>query len=270
MAEAVAGASVEPDPVRAMEGNETVLVVEDHEAVRKLTAGALRSFGYQVIPVGHAAEAIARCERERVDIVLTDVVMPNMSGAELANHLRTRWPAIKVLFMSGFAANDNDLRTVMGRDAAFIQKPFSPGDLAGRIRSVLDAGTVARGATILVADDFARLRKMLAEILREAGYAGVEARDGVEALELLGKHHCQLALLDAKMPRQGGLDAAREMQKRQPGIRTIVMSAAFEEGDAGNPAALGVDRVLPKPVEPKVLLETVRRLLATGPSATVD
>jgi DNA-binding NtrC family response regulator len=120
-----------------MGGKETVLVVEDQPEVRRYAAAALRAYGYQVIQAANADEALLVCERESVDLVLTDVVMPSVSGRELADRLKQRRPGIKVLFMSGYTDDTIVHHGVLEKDAEFIQKPFSPGQLAIKVREVL-------------------------------------------------------------------------------------------------------------------------------------
>jgi PAS domain S-box-containing protein len=126
-----------PEAVSAMGGKETVLVVEDQPEVRGYAAAALRAYGYQVIEAANANEALLVCERESVDLMLTDVVMPSLSGRELADRLKQRRPGIKVLFMSGYTDDTIVHHGVLEKDAEFIQKPFSPGQLAIKVREVL-------------------------------------------------------------------------------------------------------------------------------------
>jgi CheY-like chemotaxis protein len=138
LAEAVQDAE-RPRIAAAAGGRETVLVVEDHAEVREFASAALRSFGYQVIEAESAASALRLCEegRDRVDLVLTDVVMPNSSGRDLATEMGQRWPAIKVLFMSGYTDDAILRHGVVRGDAEFIQKPFSPNQLALKVREML-------------------------------------------------------------------------------------------------------------------------------------
>jgi PAS domain S-box-containing protein len=124
-----------PQPQR----NLTILVVEDQDGVRRLTARALRACGYHVLEAGGGAEALrlAGAVEGGCQLVLTDVVMPGMSGKTLAEELRARWPAIKVLFMSGYP-NDVILRHgLMDSDINYLEKPFTPVELAARVREVM-------------------------------------------------------------------------------------------------------------------------------------
>jgi two-component system cell cycle sensor histidine kinase/response regulator CckA len=120
-------------------GTETVLVVEDQAEVREYAVTVLEAYGYRVIPAESAGQALLMFEREpeRIDLVLTDVVMPNISGRELANRLEKLQPGIKVLFMSGYTDNVIVHHGVLEEGAQFIQKPFSPEQLAVRVREVL-------------------------------------------------------------------------------------------------------------------------------------
>ncbi|MBI5281090.1 MAG: response regulator [Candidatus Solibacter usitatus] len=126
-------------PLPALQGTETVLVVEDQVEVREYAATVLKTFGYQVIQVENPGEALVLCaqEGERIRLVLTDVVMPDLSGRELANRILKLHPAIRVLFMSGYTDEAITLHGVLAEDAQFIQKPFSPRQLAAKVREVL-------------------------------------------------------------------------------------------------------------------------------------
>ena len=131
-----------PSPVIAtvLRGKEAVLVVEDQPEVRKYVAAALRAYGYRVMQAVDADDALLRCEREQgcFDLLLTDVVMPNGNGKELADRVRERWSGIRVLFMSGYA-DDATLRYGLpAQSANFIQKPFSPEQLAIKVRATLE------------------------------------------------------------------------------------------------------------------------------------
>jgi PAS domain S-box-containing protein len=137
-----------PEAAPRTDGKETVLVVEDQLEVQKYAAAALRAHGYRVIQAASADEALPLWEREsdRIDLVLTDVVMPNMSGPELVNQLERRRPGIKVLFMSGYSDDAIAHHGVLEEGVAFIQKPFSPDQLAGKVRAVLGSRASAGDA----------------------------------------------------------------------------------------------------------------------------
>jgi len=119
-------------------GSETILLVEDEEAVRDLTRQALERNGYHVIAAATPAEALELAADARYDLLLTDVVMPQMRGGELARRLGRDRPGLKTLFMSGYP----DGEALLGEEGptAFLQKPFSLDELARTVRELLDLG----------------------------------------------------------------------------------------------------------------------------------
>jgi PAS domain S-box-containing protein len=121
-------------------GSETILVVEDEETVRHLILAVLRRRGYQTLEARQAQEALEFAEKHPgpIHVMLTDVVMPKMSGRELANQLATLRPEAKILFMSGYATNAIIHHGVLDPGTAFLQKPFTPDALVRKIRQILD------------------------------------------------------------------------------------------------------------------------------------
>lgn len=126
--------------VRSRRGSETVLLVEDEPAVRALAKAVLEGQGYTVIAVEHgdAALDVAARDPRPIHVLLTDLVMPGMNGRELASRLKASQPSLRVLFMSGYAA---DVVTDLAADGTFgfLPKPFNERTLTLKIREVLDA-----------------------------------------------------------------------------------------------------------------------------------
>lgn len=129
-----------PAPV-ATGGDETVLLVEDEDAVRRLAERILRGEGYAVLTAANGGEALLVSEQRRgkIDLLLTDVVMPRMSGRELAERLAKESPGLKVLYMSGYTDDAIVHHGVLDPGTRFIGKPFSAAELARKVREALDA-----------------------------------------------------------------------------------------------------------------------------------
>ena len=121
-------------------GNETILLVEDEPAILNMTRMMLERKGYSVLPAATPAKAIAlsKTHADKIHLLMTDVVMPEMNGRDLAGHVTELYPDIRLLFMSGYTANIIAHQGVLDEGVAFIQKPFSMADLAEKIREVLD------------------------------------------------------------------------------------------------------------------------------------
>lgn len=121
-------------------GIETILLVEDEEILRNLCVRILGDLGYKVMQARNGAEAIALAQwyGERIDLLLTDVVMPGMNGAELATQLVPHHTEMKVLFMSGYTDDAIGHHGVLDEGVQFIGKPYSPQGLARKVREALD------------------------------------------------------------------------------------------------------------------------------------
>jgi CheY-like chemotaxis protein len=114
--------------------------VEDEDGVRALTRHILRNCGYAVLEARDGTEAVRLAGKhpEQIDLLVTDVVMPRMSGRELAERLAEMRPGMKVLFVSGYTDDVVVRHGILEAEVAFLQKPFTPTSLAGKVRDVLD------------------------------------------------------------------------------------------------------------------------------------
>jgi two-component system cell cycle sensor histidine kinase/response regulator CckA len=140
---AVAGlreTEVDQSSGRSHRGSETILLVEDEDAVRDLAVVALQGFGYRLLTASSAAAALQlmATHRDDVHLLVTDVVMPEMSGRKLAESLKAAYPDLRVLFVSGYTDDAVVRHGVLQANVAFLQKPFTPGSLARKVREVLD------------------------------------------------------------------------------------------------------------------------------------
>jgi CheY-like chemotaxis protein len=134
------------DDTKAPVGSETVLLVEDEEMVRNMTREILQESGYQVLEAKHGQEALLVAKRHHgpIHLMLSDVVMPQMSGRELAEQLSPVRREMKVLYMSGYTDDAIVHHGVLDEGMAFIEKPFTPNALTRKLREVLSAPVEAQ------------------------------------------------------------------------------------------------------------------------------
>lgn len=125
-------------PARVDPGSGTVLVAEDEEVVRQVTVAALRDAGYEVHEADNGREALAMMEQHRIDAVVLDMVMPDMSGLETWDHIRVRWPQACAVFVSGYVDPER-FRGLAGRHERLLRKPYGNAELLRAVANALDA-----------------------------------------------------------------------------------------------------------------------------------
>ncbi len=129
------------EPLAIPRGTETILLVEDDDAVRQMASQSLKQCGYTVILAGNGVEGlhVAAEQTSPFHLVITDVIMPNLNGKEMVDQLVVKHPGLKVLYTSGYTSDVITHHGVLDQVTAFLQKPYSPGVLARKVRAVLDA-----------------------------------------------------------------------------------------------------------------------------------
>jgi PAS domain S-box-containing protein len=240
-------------------GSETILLVEDQADVRRFALGLLRKHGYQVLeaPDGPSALELAHRHTGPIHLLLTDVVMPAMTGRELAGRLEASHPRMKVLYISGYTSE------VFGPDGppvAYLGKPFSPFDLVSKVRELL--AQPERRPRVLVIDDDADVRGFLSELLAEEGYEVHAAADGEAGIGEVERRQIGLVITDLVMPGREGLETMQMLRRRFPEVRIIAVSGAFDGEFLKAASRLGADATFRKPIDPERLLPAVRTLLA--------
>jgi len=237
-------------------GNETVLVVDDRAALRELVRETLSECGYQVLEASDGEEGLQVLEQEskRISIVITDVVMPRLSGADFGRIINQRWPQIKVLYMSAYSGET----AALDRSAILLQKPFTPETLARKVREVL--GNASPPRTILVADDDAEVRSLLHSVLESEGYRVRTVSNGKEAVAAVRESPVGIILTDLAMPEQDGIEMMTEIRKDYPDVKIVAMSGTFAGPVLETAKYLGANAVLPKPINIESLVNLLNSL----------
>jgi PAS domain S-box-containing protein len=258
--------SVEPaaPSARMLRGTETILLVEDETEVRKLARDILTRQGYTVLECASGEEALECCAQYRaaIHLVLTDVVMPGMTGGQLGERLHELYPTIKVLYMTAYAEDDVVHHGPVDVAVALLHKPFTPQTLTQKVRQVLDP---RKAFTILVVDDEADLRHLVREMLERDGYRVSEAGNSQEAFDQLRSAAIDILLTDVVISEAAPTQPAQSLSQQYPNLKIVLMSGASKDRVQKAAARLGAHAALPKPIQGQQLLDTVQKLL--GPAA---
>lgn len=259
----------EPEALALPCGNETILVAEDEPMVRRYTCDVLRGCGYTVLEATEGEEGVRIAEQYPgpIHLLVTDLVMPRMSGRALAEHLTPLRLDLRVIFISGYTSDSVVQHGVYEATVAFLQKPFLPLTLAQKVREILDGAPADTRTRILFVDDDVATRESVAEALRHAGYRVATAGDGLEALEYLRTHQRpDLLLIDLVMPRMNGW-VFRTEQLKVPefaDIPVIVLSGVYDPDPASH--FLAAVESLRKPFEVPDLCAAIERLSTRHPT----
>jgi CheY-like chemotaxis protein len=246
--------------------NETILVVEDDADVRNYTVSSLREVGYVVFESIDAASALAIAERETdIRLLFTDLGLPgDMDGRALAERVRALRDSVKVLITTAYAGSALVHEGRLDHGIKLLSKPFTFSALATRIREILDQQEEAhqQGGRILVVDDEALIRMMVADALEEAGWQPEEAGSFHEALARLQDIGDSLAgaIIDIGLPDKPGDELVADIRTLRPTLPIILASGYASEVIRQRFAQDAFLHIVGKPFDPAALPITLARL----------
>jgi PAS domain S-box-containing protein len=241
-------------------GTETILLVEDQNDVREVTRDILVRQGYTVLECMEGEAALERCANYAgpIHLLLTDVVMPGMTGKELAERIQRRYPGIKILYMTGY----DEEAVIRGAEAdgraPVLQKPFTPQTLTREVRAALDH---RRRFTVLVVDDAPEIRDVVRGMLESSGCQVCEASRSDEAVAQLRSMRIDMVLTDLVMSETGNIEHVQKLLEQYPDLKIVLMSGVSGSRLREAAARLSAHATLQKPIQSEQLLEIVRQLL---------
>jgi len=254
--------AIEPaGPTPAPPRGGRILVVDDEPDIAQLIRRYLERAGYEVLVAHGGADALDVAQVERPDLITLDIVLPDMDGFTVLERLGSQpdTASIPVVLLS--MLGDSGRGKLLGA-IDYLTKPVRDSVLLHRVAAILSA---SRSRLVLVADDEAEVRVIIARHLRQAGYEVVEAADGAEAIEMAKRHLPGLALIDVKMPRMDGVAALRALRADEAtrDIAVIVMTASAGVSGESQRAVEGLGGlfVQGKPLTPEELAASIAHCL---------
>ena len=223
-----------------------ILVVDDEEMIRDLLGDTLNAIGYKTITAENFDEAVEILQTSKVDVVLTDIVLPGKSGVELIKYVKGKYSQIPVLAISGKSVPQHKLFEV-GVDG-FLAKPFRIGVIEELITKTLikydteKIKQVSERKKILIVDDEPAIVSTLIESLEALGYQSEGAENGKKALDKLSGSLFDLVITDIRMPEKNGIDLMKEIKVTKPDLPVVMITGyplayppekAMKEGASG-------------------------------------
>jgi CheY-like chemotaxis protein len=240
---------------------DTILVVEDDDDVRAYTVDCLRDLGYRVLEAHDGPSALRLLERQEdpVDLLFTDVVMPGMSGRELADEARKVQPDLRVLFTSGYTRNAIVHAGRLDAGVEMIMKPFTYEALAQKVRDVLDSGRTRR---ILIVEAEPTVRSLAADAFAGMGYRAEEAGTAAEALGKVrsAQGRYDLIVIDDELPDRIGEAVVRELRALHTDLPMLITSRSKHDDLAEQFSGDRCIRVIARPYKSGALVEAIRSL----------
>jgi two-component system sensor histidine kinase/response regulator len=229
----------------------TVLIVDDEKMIRDLLGDTLSALGYRTETAENFAVAIERLEKSNIDVVITDIMMPDKSGVDLTRFIKGKYQQIPVLAISGKGVPESDILEA-GADG-FLAKPFRIGVVEDLIIKTLlkydinKIKPVPVRKRILVVDDEPSIVSTMIDSLDALGYESVGVRSSSEAIKALKNDQFDLVLTDIRMPEKSGIELMHEIKASHPDLPVVIITGYPVAYPPEKAIAEGADGYIAKP-----------------------
>jgi len=231
-----------------------VLLLEDDDAARNLLARAIKKEGYTVLSAENGRIGMEIFEKEKPQIIISDLKMPEMSGLEVLKNVKKISPTTQFILMTAFGDLDTAIEALKEGALDYIKKPIEL-DLVnvalGRAKERIaeEDKYYAFFPNILIAEDDETTRLMLTRVLTKEGWKVIEAVDGEQAISVFQQNKIDIVLTDLKMPKLDGLSALHEMRKINQDFESIIITGFGDESSAIKAMHEGAMNFLKKPID---------------------
>ncbi len=248
-----------------MGNGERVLIVEDEESLCQLVRKMVEKYGYEVTNTTNSMEALGWIKDGfKPDLIVTDVVMPEMNGKELSDKICSILPEQKVLFMSGFTDNAIERHGVLDPGVPFIQKPFSSVEIAFQIKKLLTSPLEKdnKKVRILMLDDEESIRMLIERISTKRGHCFQSAGNVEDAIKVLSQNPFDVIIIDMKLIGMNGIEAMQFIRNAGYTLPAIAFTGALKQDDIEQLKPLGVVKFIEKSLHNLPLILCIEELFA--------
>ena len=248
-------------------GTAKVLVVDDDKKIRVLLLDTLSALGYEAIGAEDGEEALALLEKQKPDVVISDIRMPKLNGLSLLRNIKNKDPKILVLMITGYNFTYTKDQALDSGADGFLAKPFRISKIEELMQSAL--GTKGypgeerpyKLKKILIVEDDEILRNMLTETLSSLDYFPIGVGDGQMALVQLKTQGFDLVISDVRMPKMDGMTLLKNIKKKVPQLPVVLITGFPSTYPAQRALQEGADGYLAKPFRIQKMDELLRDLL---------
>jgi two-component system sensor histidine kinase/response regulator len=250
-----------------MSQTKKVLVVDDDDRIRILLLDTLSALGYNTIGAKDGEEAVDLLEKQKPDVVISDIKMPKLNGLSLLRNIKNKDPKVPVLMITGYNFTyTRDQALDSGADG-FLVKPFRIGKIEDLMQSVLgikgspDEERPYKLKKILIVEDDEILLNMLSETLTSLDYFPIGVEDGERALSYLETQDFDLVISDIRMPKMDGITLLKSIKEKIPHLPVVLITGFSSSYPAQRALQEGADGYLAKPFRIEKMDELLRDLL---------
>jgi len=260
---------------KTFNGTETLLIVDDEQSMIDLAREILEAQGYHILTANDGIQALKELEKfslkkEKIELIVSDVLMPNMNGYQLAAQVHKLYPHIKMQMVSGFSDDRHELMEDKTLHENILHKPYTSNVLLSRIRNLLDKNTpvdILHGRTILIMDDDEDIQTLYKINLKKLGCHVITAANGDEAIDhykksLKTNNPIDIVIVDLNIPNSmGGKEVAIEIRKLSPNVKIIAAGGNAEVSEMQSPQEHGFDAALEKDFNREIMKHKLEQAL---------
>lgn len=231
----------------------TILVVDDDPTTCRELQKELRRNFFPTYVAESSRDALEILSKNKIDIILLDIFMPDIDGLDMLEKVKSKWPSIEVIIITGYSSQDVAIKALRRGAIDYLEKPINYEELntsIGRaMEKITENADLTYRHTILLVDDDETATKRLSRILSKEGYEVFTANDGKEGLAIINQNKIDILIADIEMPIMGGIELLQKVKKFQKDIEVIMMTGFGDESLAIEALRKGAINYLRKPID---------------------